>query len=104
LRGARPVSARPDLGDLNDPSPQTRADVSIRLGRSKDVRAVKPLVRSLQEDTSAQVREAAARALGLIGSPEALPALQRAAGSDADRDVRKTASFAAEVIRANLRR
>jgi HEAT repeat protein len=50
------------------------------------------------------VRDAAARALGLIGSPASLDALQRAAGGDADRDVRRSASFAAEIIRANMER
>jgi hypothetical protein len=40
----------------------------------------------------------------LIGSPAALPALQNAAQADSDRDVRHSASFSAEIIRANLRR
>ena len=39
-----------------------------------------------------------ARALGLIGSSKALPALQRAAQADSDRDVRHSAQFAAEVV------
>ena len=63
-----------------------------------------PLARCLKEDDNPQVRDAAARALGLIGSPTSLDALQRAAGTDADRDVRRSASFAAEVIRANMQR
>jgi HEAT repeat protein len=50
------------------------------------------------------VREAAARALGLIGAPTALSALQYAAQADDDRDVRHSASFAADVIRSNLGR
>jgi HEAT repeat protein len=50
------------------------------------------------------VREAAARGLGLIGSSSALSALQYAAQSDDDPEVRRSASFAAEVIRGNLRR
>jgi hypothetical protein len=93
-----------DLESLNDPSPQARADAIIRLGRNKDHRAVQPIIRALREDTHPQVREAAARALGLIGAPAALGALQNAAGADKDRDVRRTASFAAEVIRASMRR
>jgi hypothetical protein len=104
VRGARPVSRGGELQSLNDPSPQARADACIQLGRHRDVRAVSPLIRLVQDDGSPQVREAACRALGLIAAPEALSALQQAAGNDPDRDVRKTASFAAEVIRANLRR
>jgi len=46
------------------------------------------------------VRESAARALGLIASPSALPALQRAAQVDADRDVRRSAQFAVDVIQS----
>jgi HEAT repeat protein len=76
----------------------------MRLGRSKDRRAVEPLKRALSDDRSPAVREAAARGLGLIGAPAALSALQNAAQGDDDRDVRRSASFAAEVIRANFGR
>lgn len=93
-----------DLEALNDPSPRTRAEAILRLGRARDRRAVSVLVRSLQDDNHPEVRDAAARALGLIGSPQALAALQHAAGADDDRDVRRSASFAAEVIRATLQR
>jgi hypothetical protein len=102
-RGARP-SLGADLGALNDPDAKARAEASIHLGRLKDDRAVQPLVRTLQEDASPAVREAAARGLGLIASPASLSALQNAAQSDDDRDVRRSASFAAEIIRANMRR
>ncbi|HEX5270930.1 MAG TPA: HEAT repeat domain-containing protein, partial [Gemmataceae bacterium] len=64
-------------------------------------RAVDALTTTLAGDGSAEVREAAARALGLIGSPRALAALQRAAQGDADRDVRNSARFAADVIQTN---
>ena len=74
------------------------------MGRNKDRGAVSSITRALQDDGSAEVREAAARALGLIGSPQGLPALQQAALADKDRDVRRSASFAAEVIRANMKR
>jgi HEAT repeat protein len=46
------------------------------------------------------VREAAARALGLIGSSAALPALQQAASTDSDHDVRHSARFAIDVIQS----
>jgi HEAT repeat protein len=47
------------------------------------------------------VRESAARGLGLIADPAALTALEQAAQLDGDRDVRHSAAFAAEVIRAH---
>jgi epoxyqueuosine reductase len=93
-----------DLTALNDPNPQSRADAIIALGRSRDRQAVAPITRALREDGSPIVRESAARALGLIGMTASLDALQRAAQADPDRDVRKSASFAADVIRANVRR
>jgi HEAT repeat protein len=55
----------------------------------------------LQEDGDPAVRESAARGLGLIADPAALTALEQAAQSDGDRDVRHSAAFAAEVIRAH---
>jgi HEAT repeat protein len=58
----------------------------------------------LAGDRSATVREAAARALGLIATPATLPALQRAAQADDDREVRASARFAADVVRDRLRR
>jgi HEAT repeat protein len=42
--------------------------------------------------------------LGLIASPRSLPALIQAAQADNDRDVRHSAQFAVEIIRANLQR
>ena len=104
VRAARPNVEAADLASLNDPAAKTRADGCIGLGRAKDARAVSALSRCLKEDGSPEVRDAAARALGLIGSPASLDALQRAAGGDADRDVRRSASFAAEIIRANMER
>jgi HEAT repeat protein len=94
-------------GDINqhlqllaDPDERTRADSVMQLGRMKAARAVDPLAATLAGDRSPLVREAAARALGLIGSPKALPALQHAALADNDRDVRHSAQFAIDVIQA----
>ena len=92
------------LRDLSNPDERVRSEASLQLGRMKSLQAVEPLTQVLGQDRSPAVRDAAARALGLIGSPAALTALQRAAGSDDDRDVRRSASFAADVIRGNLRR
>jgi hypothetical protein len=74
---------------LNDSDERVRSDSAMDLGRLKAQNAL--------------VRESAARALGLIASPRGLNALQTAAQADADRDVRRSAQFSAEVIRANLR-
>jgi hypothetical protein len=92
------------LRDLSNPDERVRAEASLQLGRMKAHGAVEPLTQLLGQDRSPAVRDAAARALGLIGAPAALTALQHAAGADDDRDVRRSASFAADVIRGNLRR
>jgi HEAT repeat protein len=101
-----PVAARQDevdgyLQQLANGDDRGRADAAIRLGRLHAARAVEALTRSLEQDRCPAVRDAAARALGLIASPSSLGALQRAAQADDDRDVRHSAGFAAEVIRAN---
>jgi hypothetical protein len=83
---------------------RTRADAALQLGRLRSRLAVQPLIRLLTTDRSPAVRDAAARALGLIGDSAALDAVQTAAGADQDRDVRRSAEFAAEVLRANYRR
>ena len=99
-----PDGAEAQLQRLNSADDQARADAAVQLGRMKAMRAVQPLERLLSGDRSAAVRDAAARGLGLIGSPDALPALQRAAQADDDRDVRHSAQFAAEVIRSGMPR
>jgi len=83
---------------LADPNERVRSDTVMQLGRLRVQQAVDPLAATLAGDQSPAVREAAARALGLIGSPKALPALQRAAQVDNDREVRHSAQFAIEVI------
>jgi hypothetical protein len=104
---ARASSAEPMLADtqrhlelLASPSDNVRAESAIQLGRLRAPQAVDPLAATLAGDRCPQVREAAARALGLIGSSRAIPALQRAAQVDGDRDVRHSAEFALEVIQA----
>ncbi len=92
------------LQDLRGGDEQARADAAVCLGRLRVERAVGPIVKALNSDSSAKVREAAARGLGLIGSSSALSALQYAAQADDDREVRHSASFAAETIRGNLGR
>jgi hypothetical protein len=85
---------------LADPDERVRNESVAQLGRLKAVQAIDPLAATLAGDQSPAVRDAAARALGLIGSTKGLPALQRAAQVDNDRDVRRSAQFAVEVIQS----
>jgi hypothetical protein len=89
---------------LNDPGEGARISAAMQLGRGKVQQAIGPLTQMLNNDASPRVRDAAARALGLIASPSSLNALQTAAQADDDKEVRHSAQFAAEVIRSNLRR
>jgi HEAT repeat protein len=69
----------------------------------KATSAVDALADMLAKDTSPIARDGAARALGLIASPASLKALIFAAQADEDPEVRRSAQFAVEVIRSNLR-
>ena len=102
--GLRQEGIEQELPLLDSTDDHVRADAAVQLGRLKATRAVQPLMRLLAGDRSASVREASARALGLIGDTATLPALQRAAQADDDRDVRHSAQFAAEGIRSGLPR
>lgn len=98
---ANDLEAARTIQQLADPDDATRADAVLRLGRMKAYRAIDPLAATLAGDRSSQVREAAARSLGLIGSPRGLPALQRSASADPDPTVRSTCQFAIEIIQAS---
>jgi hypothetical protein len=78
---------------------KTRISAAVSLGRLKDARAVKPLVRALSDDSNV-VRALAATALGHIGDQAALPALQRAT-QDSDQTVRRRAVDAIALIRSS---
>lgn len=97
-------AVNPQLQALASNDERARSNAALELGRMKAVVAVDRLVTLLSSDPSAQVRETAARALGLIGSPRALNALRYAGQADNDRDVRRSAQFAVEVITTNMRR
>lgn len=92
------------LARLTNPDEALRRESVMELGRSKNQRALDPLAATLAGDKSASVRDAAARALGLIASSRSLPALIHAAQADNDRDVRHSAQFAVEIIRSNMQR
>jgi len=66
--------------------------------------AVDALMDVLAKDPSPNARDGAARGLGLIASPRSLNALIFAAQADNDREVRRSAQFAVEVIRTSLKR
>jgi HEAT repeat protein len=91
------------LAQLSSTQEHVRCDTAMDLGRLKATKAVDSLQRMLANDASPVAREAAARALGLIGSAQSLNALIRAAQLDTDRDVRHSAQFAVEIIRTILR-
>ena len=57
---------------LKDDNPQVRSTIAVAFGRSRDRRAVEPLLVALRDS---QVAPDAARSLGLIGDPIAIPAL-----------------------------
>ena len=97
---ARNPEVQQNLHLLRDASDRARADAALQLGRSRSPEVVDPLAATLAGDRSPVVREAAARALGVIGSPHGLPALRLAAQNDADRNVRYSAQFAIDVIEA----
>ncbi len=97
---ARVETLLPKLGDAQE---HVRRDAAMDLGRLKAAKAVDALVKMLSSDSSPAAREAAARALGLIASPQSLTALIQAAQVDQDRDVRHSAQFSVEIIRSNLR-
>ncbi len=87
-----------DLAALRSPEERVRLDSVMQLGRMRARDAIDPLAATLAGDLSPRVREAAARALGLIGTTQAAPALQRAAQMDCDPSVRQSAQFALDAI------
>ena len=89
---------------LADPNESVRLDAVMQLGKLKADRAIDPVAATLSGDRSPAVRDAAARALGLIGSPRGLTALKYAAQADGDRDVRHSAQFAVEIIQSGMKR
>jgi hypothetical protein len=92
------------LQRLQLPDDRDRAEAAVQLGRLRATGAVGNLSGLLSNDRSGRVREAAARSLGLLGSLDGLPALQRAALADDDPAVRRSAVHSAETIRASLPR
>ncbi|MBL8793742.1 MAG: HEAT repeat domain-containing protein [Planctomycetia bacterium] len=89
------------LLDLAAADERVRLASVRRLGQLKLRCAVGALTATLRDDPSGVVREAAVRALTVIGDTGALFALQEAADADPDAQVRRTALFAVEVLEAH---
>jgi multisubunit Na+/H+ antiporter MnhG subunit len=98
-----PAVAHADrVGDLSralvsGKTEKARISAAVSLARLKDTRSLKPFIRALSDDSNV-VRALAATALGFLGDPAALPALQRA-GRDSDMTVRRRAQDAIAQIR-----
>src|SRR5262249_17392608 len=86
------------LAPLRTPDGRVRLEGGPQLGRMRAREAIDPLAATLAGDLSPRVREAAARALGLIGTTQAAPALQRAVQMDCDPSVRQSAQFSLDAI------
>jgi HEAT repeats len=86
------------LAALRSPDELVRLNSVTQLGRMRVPDAIDPLAATLAGDLSPRVREAAARAIGLIGTTQAAPALQRAAQMDCDSSVRQSAQFALDAV------
>ena len=86
------------LAALRSPDERVRLDSVTQLGRMHAIQTIDPLAATLAGDLSPRVREATARALGLIGTTQAAPALQRAVQMDCDPSVRQSAQFALDAV------
>ncbi len=73
---------------LKSGSAPKRQAAAVWLGQMGDMRAVPPLIGALERDQEADVRAAAARALGMLRARAAITALQRAGRYDPIRKVR----------------
>jgi HEAT repeat protein len=90
----RTKNIEPLINALQDESSFVRGTSIEILGKTKDPRAVEPLIAVLKEDKSWQIREKAAEALGEIKDPRAVEPLIAVLKEDEsweEREVRKKA-------------
>ena len=81
-----------------------RVSAAHILGENKEVRAVNPLIRMLENDIKYSARVSAAVALAQIGDKEALSALKNSARNDRDGNVRTVARGAIfEIERSDVK-
>jgi len=64
-------------GMLEDPDASVRAAAAVAVGRTRLERAVRPLIRLLHEEDDLEVLVEALRALGELGDPGAVQAIER---------------------------
>ncbi len=93
-----PVPVEAIIAALEDENLFVRTEAATVLGPLHDLRAVEPLIKTLQNDTEEIVRQKAAFALGVLRDPRAVEALTRAL-EDKSPSVHKIASEALEKIR-----
>jgi hypothetical protein len=79
---------------LKSGSAPKRQAAAVWLGQMGDMRAVAPLIQALERDQEADVRVAAAKALGMLRARGAITALQRSARHDPIRSVRDASNAA----------
>jgi len=70
---------------------QMKQRILAALGKIGDMRAARPIIEFLQRDLDAATRGTAIFALGDIGAPESVEALQQIAAEDSDQTVRRLA-------------
>jgi HEAT repeat protein len=70
------------IQQLNSSDRKDRLRAAVRLGETKDTRAVEPLINSFQHDGYSAVRESAARSLGKLKDPRAVAPLVAALAAD----------------------
>lgn len=107
VAGAKPVAADNDMvskcvkiltyGAVHDYFKSTKTDAVVALGILGDERAVPTLIAHLENEENAELRKEIVRALGLIGSPKAVSALERAL-KDAYPHTRRHAAYALKQI------
>jgi HEAT repeat protein len=85
---AAPEALEAVIGALKDAIPKVREHAAAALSRFGDAKAVPPLIALLASDPEADVRSAAAQALGKLGGNSAKEALEKAIRDEKDGFVR----------------
>ena len=80
-----------DIKSLTAPDPKVRRAAVDRLGEAREVRALNDLLRVLHQDVEPSCRAVAAWAIGRLGDPSAVVALNRSISGDPDERVRREA-------------
>ena len=97
LRREREVEQ--DIRSLTHTDSKVRRAAADRLGEVQETRALNPLLHVLNQDVEPGCRAVAAWALGRLGNPSAVEALNRSALEDPDEQVRREASAALNRIK-----